>query len=134
LGSPKRQIFSDTDDLLFFQRKAVEDDYSKIPYEEAILKSQQNPKNPRERFLAYFAPTVDAVTKLIRRRQFDDEDEEDNETYEYAHMRDFEYKQHAADAENPLLYVNIREDEGAAFYHVLGDRMALTRKRAAVSR
>ncbi|KAJ3329450.1 Heat shock 70 kDa protein 1-like [Blyttiomyces sp. JEL0837] len=101
---------------------------SRIPYETALLKSQRVP-NTQDQFVGYYAPTDDTAARILKRRQEDDEEEEDTDVYQFEHARDFDFKQQPAEKETPLLFIEIRSEE-AAFYHKLGDKMILTRKRA----
>ncbi|KAJ3212704.1 RNA polymerase-associated factor [Dinochytrium kinnereticum] len=127
-----RLVMYDGDPMQNDKSKDEDDDNVNIPLEEAIIKPLKNPKDPDDTFIAYYAPTPESVQKIRTKRLLFDEDDEEvmNASYEYAHVRDFSFKQKAADAENPMIFIEIREDEGAAFYTPLGDRMILTKKRA----
>ncbi|KAI9355361.1 RNA polymerase II-associated [Zopfochytrium polystomum] len=109
-----------------------EDELSRIPYDVAILKAQRNPKDPTDTFLSYYSPS-EATAKRIFELRLEGLEDDDSELYEYRHVRDFDVKRQSAD-DAPLVFVDIREEEGAAFYHRLGDRMTLTRKRSHAAR
>ena len=65
----------------FDAQNHTDDDFSRIPYEEAIIKSQHNPLNPRDRFLSYYAPNTETISKIIRKRNADEDEVEDKEVY-----------------------------------------------------
>ncbi|KAJ3107341.1 hypothetical protein HDU96_007925 [Phlyctochytrium bullatum] len=116
------------------EKKQIEDPtiLSSIPLEEAIIKPIRNPNDPTESYIAYYAPTSEAVTKIHERRMAEDEDEDETsaEALEFQHIRDFTFKQMMRDVEEPMIFIEIRQDEGGAFYTPLGDRMVLKKKRA----
>ncbi|KAJ3109322.1 RNA polymerase-associated factor [Phlyctochytrium planicorne] len=117
-------------DPIHVEKAKEEGDSFNIPLEEAILKPLKHPTNPRENFIAYYAPNAQSIAKISTKRLLADDDEEDEGEYDYEYVRDFTFKQKPADSEQ-MIFVEIREEEGAAFYMELGDRMVLTKKRAA---
>ncbi|KAJ3191645.1 hypothetical protein HK101_007528, partial [Irineochytrium annulatum] len=112
-----------------------EADLAAVPLEEALLKPLENPKNPNDKFIAYYAPEGPAVRKILRKRKQEEEaeDVDTSETYEYSHVRDFNVKREKVDEANPLLQIQFREEEGVgrvAYYLPLNEKLLLTRKRA----
>ncbi|KAI8844157.1 RNA polymerase II-associated [Chytridium lagenaria] len=112
--------------------KIGDQDLFNIPLEEAILKSYKN-ETTNEEFMSYYAPTAESINKIQTKRLLfdeDDEDDEENVPLEYEHVRDFTYKSTKSENEKPFYFIEIREEQGGAFYSSMDTKFSLSKKRA----
>ncbi|KAI8612105.1 RNA polymerase II-associated [Chytriomyces sp. MP71] len=122
-----------------------QDDHSRLEKEEALIKFSQNPNDPADKCLSYYAPTPTSIETIIRNKlEDDDEDDEDEanerdaQTLEFTLIRDFSFKEKtaaqtpsavaSADADaNRMIFLNISDE--VAIFHRLSGRVDLVRKR-----
>jgi hypothetical protein len=100
--------------------------------EEAVLKPMALADDPEHPWMAYFSPNTRSILAIaeIRRRMAElGEDEEliDDQNYEYNFIRDFTLER-VSNTQFPI-YIELRTNEGAAFYNKTGEKLNLKRKR-----
>ncbi|KAJ3088239.1 hypothetical protein HK102_009194 [Quaeritorhiza haematococci] len=116
------------------REKTSTDPTHQVKLEEALLKPMRNPRNPKQTFIAYYAPTESTVEKIANKRKRREEreefgeDEDDEDTYEYQYERDFSHNTQPYDKGDRLFLV-LRPRLGA-FYNVVNAKINLRRKRA----
>ncbi|KAJ3200158.1 RNA polymerase-associated factor, partial [Clydaea vesicula] len=79
-----------------------------VQSQESLLKAMVNPKNENDKFFSYYIPSESSVELINekRKRLEEGDEEEDVETYEYNHVRDFNFDFK-------------REDEGKKFFFII---------------
>ncbi|KAJ3299682.1 RNA polymerase-associated factor, partial [Kappamyces sp. JEL0829] len=98
--------------------------------EESILKPLSDPENPQESWLAYYAPTADALEKIKLKRKLEELGRDD---YEHDFTRDFDPQVAGTVKLQYPFFMEMRKDEGGAFYHPIQTQMRLKKRRAFVS-
>lgn len=103
--------------------KSTQDHQLKL--EESLLKPFVDANG--DDFFALYAPNKESIEKIKLKRSREDEDY--LESFENDFQRDFDSK--IIDSNYPF-FLELRKDEGGAFYHPLNKNIKLTKKRAMV--
>ncbi|KAI8902588.1 RNA polymerase II-associated [Globomyces pollinis-pini] len=96
-----------------------------IALEESLLKPI---RNNTENWLTYYAPTAASVEKLKRKRKLEDEDFVDDQEYELSFQKDFDQK--IEPSSTYPFFLELREDQGGAFYSTINNHLKLRKRRA----
>ncbi|TPX72376.1 hypothetical protein SpCBS45565_g00475 [Spizellomyces sp. 'palustris'] len=112
-------------------RKKIEPGSDKaLALEEAVLKPLQNPET-QETVLGYYTPTEESISKIRAKRKREEEfgsDEEDEEEFDFRHVRDYHYD--ARTEHLRQLVLRFDNDNRGVFYKRMEGRVNLKRKRA----
>ena len=106
--------------------------YHDIQTQEAILRPMQAPDDPSSLWFSYYAPSENAVYKMFQNRQKllnEEEEMVDSEQYDYVFARDFDQKMVPS---NYPIFIELRKEEGGAFYNALNSKFIFKRKRVLV--
>ncbi|KAH6565609.1 hypothetical protein BASA62_007109 [Batrachochytrium salamandrivorans] len=107
-----------------------------LKLESAIIKPMQNPDDETDVTMVFFTPTDSSAAVVRERREhnkrlFDEgldvDEDDDGKILEYEYRRDFE--ESLSKSSYPF-YIELRTEEGGAFYSKLPKRIALRKKRA----
>ncbi|KAH6572012.1 hypothetical protein BASA50_007968 [Batrachochytrium salamandrivorans] len=107
-----------------------------LKLESAIIKPMQNPDDETDVTMVFFTPTDSSAAVVRERREhnkrlFDEgldvDEDDDGKILEYEYRRDFE--ESLSKSSYPF-YIELRTEEGGAFYSKLPKRISLRKKRA----
>ncbi|KAJ8325012.1 RNA polymerase-associated factor, variant 2 [Batrachochytrium dendrobatidis] len=107
-----------------------------LKLDRAIIKPIANPEDDTDFTMAFYTPT-DASASAVREHRerqkhlmaqgHDIEDEDEDQSHEYKFRRDFD---ESVSKSNYPFCIELRKEEGGAFYSMLPKRMTLRKKRA----
>ncbi|KAJ3325089.1 RNA polymerase-associated factor [Boothiomyces sp. JEL0866] len=118
------------EDPIAERKETLPADQHLLALEESLLKPLALKTEDRtESWMAYYTPTKDTISKIVQKRKLEEQDQYNINQfqYEYKFQREFD---HQASQSNYPFFLQVRTEEGGAFYSPIQNQLKLKKRRA----
>ncbi|KAJ3276802.1 RNA polymerase-associated factor [Terramyces sp. JEL0728] len=112
------------------ERKSLPSDQHLLALEESLLKPLVLKTEDRaESWMAYYTPTKDTISKIVQKRKLESQDQYNINQFEYEYKFQREYDHQASQSNYPY-FLQVRTEEGGAFYSPIQNQLKFKKRRA----